>query len=158
MNDDDDNSNNPNTSLKKICIACINELSLWKAVNSMKKTKEQKNIIKSILKDAKAECGRTVIEVVVWSETGETRNVYYRALKGNLPDEAMICMFMAVHAAASLFDQYCKACGIWITNEYEYGKIIRNYIFENDRNYDVLELDEKLRKAGQPSILKDKAA
>lgn len=158
MNDDDDNSNNPNTSLKKICIACINELSLWKAVNSMKKTKEQKRIIRTILKNAKAECGRTVIEVVVWSESGETRNVYYRALRGDLSDESMLCMFMAVHAAASLLDEYCRACGIYLGDEFEYGKIIRKYIFEKDKNYDVLELDEILRMAGQPSIIKDKAA
>lgn len=158
MNDDDDNSNNSNTSLKKTSIACINELSLWKAVNSMKKTKEQKHIIKTILKEAKKESGRTAIDVVIWSECGETRNVYYRALDGKLSDEAMLCMFMATLAAAKVFDKYCKACGIYIGDEFEYGRIIRTYIFEKDKHYDVIELNERLIDAGQPPLFKGKAA
>ncbi len=158
MNDDDDNSNNPNTPLKKICIACINELSLWKAVNSMKKTKEQKRIIKAILKEAKKESGRKVIDVVIWSECGETRNIYYKALDGKLSDEGMLCMFMACLGAAKIFDKYCKACGIYIGDEFEYGRIIRTYIFEKDKHYDVIELNERLIDAGQPPLFKDKAA
>lgn len=160
IEDDDSNDNNdePNYSLKKNYIACINELSLWKAVNYMKKTKEQKRIIKAILKEAKKESGRKVIDIVIWSECGETRNVYYRALDGKLSDEAMLCMFMATLAAAKVFDKYCKACGIYIGDEFEYGRIIRTYIFEKDKHYDVIELNDRLIDAGQPPLFKGKAA
>ena len=124
----------------------------------MKKTIEQKRIIRTILTTAKAECGRTVFDVVVWSESGETRNVYYRALEGDLSDEAMLCMFMACLAGATVFDRYCKACGIWLSDEFEYGRIVRTYIIENDKHYDVLELNELLLDAGQPPLFKDRAA
>lgn len=124
----------------------------------MKKTKEQKRIIRAILTSAKAECGRTAIDVVAWSESGETRNVYYRALDGDLSDESMLCMFMACLAAAAVFDKYCHACGIYLGDEFEYGRIIRKYISEKDKHYDVIELNEILLDAGQPPLFKDKAA
>jgi len=160
IDDDDDNDNNdePNYSLKENCIACIDKLSRWKAVKPMKKTKEQKRIIKAILKEAKKESGRKVIDVVIWSECGETRNIYYKALDGKLSDEGMLCMFMACLGAAQIFDKYCKACGIYIGDEFEYGRIIRTYIFEKDKHYDVIELNERLIDAGQPPLFKDKAA
>ena len=44
----------------------------------MKKTKEQKGIIKAILKKARKESGRTVIEVVIWSECGEGQDAEIR--------------------------------------------------------------------------------
>lgn len=124
----------------------------------MKKTTEQKSIIRAILTTAKAECGRTAIDVVAWSESGETRNVYYRALDGELSDESMLCMFMACLAGASVFDKYCKACGIYLGDEFEYGRIIRAYISENDKHYDVIDLNERLINAGQPPLFKGKAA
>lgn len=157
MNEDDENDE-PNYSLTKNYIACIDKLSQWKAVNPMFKSDDQKHIIREILTNAKEECGRTAIEVVAWSECGETRNVYYRALEGRLSDEYMLCMFMACLAAAEFFDKYCKACGIYIGDEYEYGRIIRTYIFEKDKHYDVIELNERLIDAGQPPLFNDKAA
>ena len=159
MNDD---SNEPedesDTSLKEYLSACIDEHTQRKVVKPVKKTKEQKRIIKGILKKAKKESGRTAIDVVIWSECGETRNVYYRALDGNLSDEAMLCMFMACLVAAELFDEYCKACGIYLGEEYEFGKIIHDYVSEKDKHYDVLELNERLIEAGQPPLFKEKAA
>ncbi len=124
----------------------------------MKKTAEQKNIIKKILKEAKKESGRKAIEVVIWSECGETRNIYYKALDGKLSDEGMLCMFMACLAAAKDFDKFCHACGIYIGDEFKYGKIIRTYILENDKKYDVIELNERLINAGQPPLFKEKVA
>lgn len=159
MNDDNEESNDEsNNSLKEFEKACIDKLPQWKAVNPMKKTKEQKRIIKDILEEAKKESGRKAIDVVIWSECGETRNVYYRALDGKLSDEGMLCVFMATLAAAKYFDLYCKACGIYIGDEFEYGRIIRTYIFEKDQHYDVIELNELLIDAGQPPLFKDKAA
>ena len=124
----------------------------------MNKSKEQKRVIKAILKEAKKKSGRTVIDVVIWSEYGETRNVYYRALDGNLSDEAMLCMFMACLASANVFDKYCKACNIYLSDEFQYGKIILDYVSEKDKHYDVIELNERLLDAGQPPLFKDKAA
>ena len=155
MNDEDDNSDNPYISLKNQ-LACINEISLWKAVNSMKKTKKQKRIIRAILTKAKFESGRTTYDVVAHSESGSTRSIFYRALDGELADESMLCMFMACLAAADLFDIYCKACGICLDDEYE--RIVHTYINENDKNYDVIDLNELLLAAGQPPLFEVKAA
>jgi hypothetical protein len=157
MNEDDEPEDESITSLKKFLTACNDEYTK-EGGGIMKKTKEQKRIIKGILKKAKKESGRTAIDVVIWSECGETRNVYYRALDGNLSDEAMLCMFMACLVAAELFDEYCKACGIYIGEEYEFGKIIHDYVSEKDKHYDVLELNERLIEAGQPPLFKEKAA
>lgn len=159
MNDDNEESNDEsNNSLKEFEKACIDKLPQRKAVKPMKKTEEQKRIIRAILTEAKDESGRTAIDVVIWSECGETRNVFYRALDGKLSDEGMLCVFMATLAAAKYFDLYCKACGIYIGDEFEYGRIIRTYIFEKDQHYDVIELNELLIDAGQPPLFKDKAA
>lgn len=158
MNDDDEPEDESISSLKEFLTACNDEHTQRKVGNLMHKTEAQKRIIEEILKEAKKESGRTVIDVVIWSECGETRNVYYRALKGNLSDEAMLCMFMACLAGAPMLDEYCKACGIYLGDEFEYGKIIRAYIIEKDRHYDVLELNERLIDAGQPPLFKNKAA
>ena len=159
MNDDDNESADENrASFNEFYIACIYKHSLWKVVNPMKKTMEQKRIIRAILTTARAECGRTADDVVAWSERGVTRNLYYHALDGDLSDEAMLCMFMACLAGADVFDNYCKACGIYLCTEYEYGRIIREYIIENDKHYDVLDLNERLVNAGQPPLFKTKAA
>lgn len=124
----------------------------------MKKTNEQKAIIKAILKEAKKASGRTAIDIVIWSEFGETRNVYYRALDGNLSDEGMICIFLACHTSSEQLDKYCRACGIYLGDEFEYGRIIRKYVFENDQHYDVIDLNERLLDAGQPPLIKKKVA
>ena len=122
----------------------------------MKKTKKQKSIIRAILTTAKYESGKTTYDVVASSESGSTRNVYYRALDGALSDESMLCMFMACLAAADMFDTYCKACGIYLDDEY--GRIVHTYINENDKNYDVIDLNELLLEAGQPPLFEVKAA
>ena len=124
----------------------------------MKKTPEMMRVIRAILTAGKDESGSTTYDVIARFERGTTRNAYYRALEGRLSDEAMLCMFMACLAAADMFDTYCKACGIYLDDEYEYGRIIHTYINENDKHYDVIDLNELLLEAGQPPLFEVKAA
>ena len=131
----------------------------WKGGGlNMMKSMQQKADIRTILTEAKKNSGRTQAEIIAWSEGSFTRSTWYKALKGQASDERMICMFMAVLAPAALFDKYCRACGISISDEYEGGRLLRSYITKHDRRYDVLDINAILVNAGQPPIIKTKAA
>lgn len=124
----------------------------------MRKSEEQKKVIEKILKDAKKRCKRTVYEIASYCGDAETRSTYYRALSGAASDEVQIAVFMACNAPASLFENYCSACGIYLGQEYLYSRMISDYIYTHDSEYDLFELDESLIAANQPSLIKERVA
>ena len=124
----------------------------------MKKSNEQKRVIKAVLENGKERCGRTAAEIAAWSGCSDARTIFYRAKNGLASDEVMICVFLGCEASAEDFDRYLRACGIYLGEEFESGKIIRNYVYENDENYDVFELNDLLLEAGQPPLFTEEAA
>ena len=124
----------------------------------MKKSEEQKRVIKAVLESGKERCGRTAAEIAAWSGCSDARTIFYRAMNGAASDEVMICVFLGCEASAGKFDSYLRACGIYLSDEFVSGKIIRNYVYENDENYDVFELNDMLIEAGQPPLFIEEAA
>lgn len=124
----------------------------------MKKTKEQRRVIEQILKDATEQGERTVYEISAYCGDAETRSTYYRALRGDASDEVQIVVFMACNAPASHFSTYCSACGIGLSPDFAYSRIILDYINDHDSAYDIDELEEYLHEANQPSLIRKRAA
>ena len=119
----------------------------------MKKTKEQRLVIEQILNDATEKGDRTVSEISAYCGDAETRSTYYRAKRGAASDEVQIAVFMACNAPASLFFTYCSACGIFLSPDYTFTRIISDYILEHDSAYDIYELEDMLAEAHQPSLI-----
>lgn len=118
----------------------------------MKKSNEQKMVIREILENAKEVSGRTAAEIVAWSRPKGARTVFYRAKDGEASDEVMICVFLGCDAPAKEFLRYLRACSISLSKEFRRDKIILDYVSTNDMKYDVFTLNDMLMDAGEDPL------
>ena len=124
----------------------------------MIRTVEQRVVIKTILVEARKISKKTVAQISAECGDAETRSTYYRARDGKASDEQQLAVFISCNTSASLLDEYTSACAISLSSAFLRPKLIAEYIYSHDSNYDIDELDAILIAANQPPLVRRRAA
>ena len=112
--------------------------------------------IYQILSSSMKLCGRTVLDTCIYANY-DSRNIYYRLLKGKCNNDAYIRIAIGANVPFNLFMELLEAANIQISPRFsKENMILLNYIQSNSTDkgadYDIDELNGLLNEANLPPL------